>query len=423
MAVSIIVPPLGESIVEGTIVKWLKKEGEKVGKDEPVVEIMTDKINVELPAPEEGILVKILQDEGAVVPIGTHIAVLNGEGIADIISLAETAPAMEGKEEVLIPSLQPQTQVTAPAVTEAPAATSKKRSSPAVRRLAGEHGINIDDVPGTGGNGRVTKEDILKFIESRKGAPAPPTVSVPSTPVGESAATPLGEEEIIPFTAVRKMIADHMIRSKQTSAHYSTLDEADVTEIVNFVKENKKNVEEKYGVHLTYTPFIVKALVLALKDFPILNSSLDGDKLHLKKYYNIGIAVHRDEGLIVPVLKNADKKSLLEISREMKDLGERARTNKLNLDDVQGGTFTITNAGMFGTTAATPIISQPQVGILGVNQIREQPVVRDGKIVIRWMTTLSGTWDHRVVDGGLASQFLHRVVKYLENPLLWALFG
>jgi 2-oxoglutarate dehydrogenase E2 component (dihydrolipoamide succinyltransferase) len=422
MAVSIIVPPLGESIVEGTIVKWLKKEGEKVGKDEPVVEIMTDKINVELPSPEEGTLVKILQDEGAVVPIGTHIGVLNGEGAADIITQAETAPVVEATEEEMI-AVPREIKVEPPIITEAPAEPSKKRSSPAVRRLAKEHGINIDDVPGTGGGGRVTKEDILEFIESRKGAPAPSTAGAPAPPVGERAATPLGEEEVIPFTTVRKIIAEHMVRSKQTSAHYSTMDEADVTEIVNFVNENKNSIEEKYGVRLTYTPFFVKAVVFALKEFPLLNSSLDGDKLHLKKYYNIGIAVHRDEGLIVPVVKNADKKTVLEIARDMRDLGERAHSNKLNLDDVQGGTFTITNAGMFGTYAATPIISQPQVGILGVNQIKERPVVRNGEIVARWTTILSGTWDHRVVDGGLASIFLHRVVEYLENPILWALNG
>ncbi len=417
MAVSIVVPPLGESIVEGTIVKWLKKEGEKVGKDEPVVEIMTDKINVELPSPEEGILVKILQEEGAVVPIGTQIGVLNGEGVAEIISKA-SVPASEVKEErPTVPIVESKTTVGPSVVSEAP----KKRSSPAVRRLAREYNINIDEIQGTGGGGRVSKVDILKFIESRKGAPTPTPVGAPTPLVGERVTTPLGEEEVIPFTTVRKAIADHMIRSQQTSAHYTTIDEADMTGIVQFVKRNQKNIEEKFGVHLTYTPFIVKALILALKDFPLLNSSLNGDKLHLKKYYKIGIAVHREEGLIVPVLKNADQKNLLEITRELKDLGERARTNKLTLDEVQGGTFTITNAGMYGTIAATPIINQPQVGILGVNRIMERPVVRNGNIVISWMTNLSGTWDHRVVDGGVASQFLHRLVEYLEDPILWIL--
>ena len=413
MAVSIVVPPLGESIVEGTIVKWLKKEGEKVGKDEPVVEIMTDKINVELPAPEAGILVKILQQEGTIVPIGTQIGVLNGEDAAELIAKASSIQ-LEEKEEITIPF---KSLVGSTVVEE----ETRTRSSPAVRRLAREHGINIDTVPGTGAGGRVTREDILKFIESRKGAPPlPPTVGAP-TPVGVRAVSPLGEEEIIPFTTARKAVAEHMIRSLATSAQYTTMEEADVTEIVHFVKANQKRIEEKYGAHLTYTTFFVKGVVLALKDFPFLNSTLDGDKLRLKKYYHIGIAVHRDEGLIVPVLKNADKKSLIEIAKELKLLGDGARANKLTPDQLQGGTFTITNAGMYGTMAATPIISQPQVGILGVNRIEERPVVRDGQITVRWMTTLSGSWDHRVVDGGLASQFLHRVVEYLESPLLWVL--
>ncbi|MBI4364409.1 MAG: 2-oxo acid dehydrogenase subunit E2, partial [Candidatus Latescibacteria bacterium] len=305
-----------------------------------------------------------------------------------------------------------------------------------VRKLAKEHDLDLSSIRGTGMGGRVTREDVLSYIESGKGAvPAPAAGAAPARPAfAPSAATPARpipvpsfagpgarEEEVVPLTNVRKKIAENMVRSRHTVAHCATWDDVDMTALVELRARLKEKVKSAYGVNLTYTPFIVKAVVRALKEYPVLNASMTESEARFKKYYNIGVAVHRDQGLIVPVVHDADRKNLLQLAQEIEDLGNRARAEKLSLNDIQGGTFTITNAGMFGATASTPIINHPEVGILGVHLIQERAVVRDHRVVVRWMMTLVLSFDHRLVDGTPAVQFLHRVKELLEDPESWLL--
>ena len=433
MATNIVIPQMGESVVEATIGKWLKKEGDPVQKDEPVVEIMTDKINAEIPAHKSGVLGKILVGEGTVVSIGTEIGVLldsanepipekylkgNGGRVSSVHS-GTTAAA----------SSAPSAPAAAPAVEEDDLKGVK--TSPAVRRLAHEHGIDLTQIRGTGGGGRVTKEDVETWVASGKKAPpmaapsapgrAPVAPSAPKQPIPAApSARPFGpREEMVPYAGVRKVIGDHMVKSKQTAMHYTTFDECDFTSLVELRGKRKPQLQEKYGVNLTYLPFIIKAACFALKEFPVVNASLVGDKIVYKKYYNIGVAVGRDSGLIVPVVKEADGKNVLQLAAEIAELSRKAHADKLTLDDIQGGTFTVTNAGMFGALASTPIINHPEVAILGVHMIQKRPVVRNDQIVIRDMMTFSLSLDHRLVDGHVGVQFLRRLINYLENPWEW----
>lgn len=451
MPVTIVVPQLGESVVEGTVGKWLKKEGEPIAKDEPIVEIITDKINIELPAPAAGTLGKITVPEGAVAQVGQQLGVILQQG-ESLPAGAQAAPAGPQQSNARPPASPPQPPAGgAPAPEQAPARAGAavaeapsgedQRVSPAVRKLLKEHSLDLSGIRGSGMGGRVTREDVLSHIEAGKvaasavaGAPAreaapgttpgrAPVAPKPLRPIPAPAFTQPGsrEEVVQPLTNVRKKIAENMLRSRHSAAHCSTWDEADMTALVEMRARLKERIKATYGVNLTYTPFIMKAVVRALKEFPILNASMTESEVHYKKYYNIGVAVHREQGLIVPVVHDADRKTLLQLAQEIEDLGSRARGDKLTLNDIQGGTFTITNAGMFGATASTPIINYPEVGVLGVHLIQERPVVRDHRIVIRQMMTLVLSFDHRLVDGTPAVQFLHRVKELLEDPESWLL--
>jgi len=457
MPVTIIVPQLGESVVEGTIGKWLKKVGDPIAKDEPIVEIITDKINIELPAPSAGTLGEIAVQEGIVAQVGDKLGVIlaAGESMpaagapakapASGPATAAPAPAKSAPAQAQAPApggYAPAAAMSAATATSAPPSTDGMRVSPAVRKLMKEHGVDIRQIRGSGMGGRVTREDVLTQIEAGKVAASAPGASAPagapafatagaatapapaplkSIPSASFAAAGAREEEVKPLTNVRKMIAKKMLESRHLAAHCAVADEVDMTALVELRGRLKERVKRDYGVNLTYMPFIAKAVVRALKEHPVLNAVMTETEVHYRKYYNIGIAVHRDQGLIVPVVKDADRKNLLEIAADIESLGARARNDKLTLDDIQGGTFTITNAGMFGATASVPVLNHPEVGILGVHLIEERPVVRDHRVVVRWMMTLVLSFDHRLVDGTPAVQFLHRVKGLLEDPESWLL--
>lgn len=422
MDFKIVVPPLGESVVEGTIVRWLKNEGDSVKIDEPLVEIMTDKINIEIPSPYDGVMKQHLVTEDTVVEIGAGIAVLEVEGEAVETKAFQTA-AEDGKEHI------PTEQETTPPAEEfvAIAAHHEKmgihadkesieagikavKSSPLVRRLAREHFIDLRMIQGTGKNGRITKEDVIKYIDSRHAVDKKkPDFMWPD-------AQP---EEVIPVTGVRKVIAEHMVKSAFSIPHVTTFDECDMTGLVSWRKKYVDKIEQEHGVRITYLPFVAKAIIFAARDFPWINATFESENLHVKKYFNIGIAVGRENSLIVPVVKHCEQKSILQIAKEMRELGEKAVADTLTLEEITGGTFTITNAGMFGATASTPIIAHPQVAILGVHKITEKPVVRDGEIVVKPILNFGLSFDHRVVDGAYAVQFLRRMIEYLEDSDSW----
>lgn len=457
MPTTVIVPQLGESVVEGTIGKWLKKVGDPIAKDEPIVEIITDKINIELPAPIAGTLGKITVAEGVVAQVGDELAVILAAG--ESLGAAGSAPAPAASAPAAghatvthappppAPAAAPSYATSGSAATAtlpAPPSTDGARLSPAVRKLVKEHGVDVAQIRGSGMGGRVTREDVLTHMEARKLAPglpgamaapggmapamAAPTMTPAAAPrplkaIPAAAVSAAGsrEEVVQPLTTLRKKIAENMSKSRHTAAHCSVTDEVDMTALVELRSRLKEKVKADYGVNLTYMPFITKAVVRALKEYPVLNASITETEAKFKKYYSIGMAVHRDQGLIVPILHDADKKTLLQIASEMEDLASRARAEKLTLNDIQGGTFTITNAGMFGATASQPVINVPEVGILGVHLIQERAVVRDHRIVVRWMMTVVLSFDHRLVDGTPAAQFLHRVKELLEDPESWLL--
>ena len=457
MPVTIIVPQLGESVVEGTIGKWLKKVGDPIAKDEPIVEIITDKINIELPAPSAGTLGEIAVQEGIVAQVGDKLGVIlaageslpaGGGGPAKAPAAAPapapaSAPAPAATHAAPAPAYATASVMSAATATSAPPSTDGMRVSPAVRKLMKEHGVDIRQIRGSGMGGRVTREDVLTHLEARTvaasapgfaappagtpafamagGAPAPAPAPLKSIPSASFAAAGAREEEVRPLTNVRKMIATNMLKSRHSAAHCAVTDEVDMTALVELRARLKEKVKRDYGVSLTYMPFITKAVVRALKEYPVLNAVMTETDIRYRKYYNIGVAVHRDQGLIVPVIKDADRKNILEIAADIENLSTRARNDKLTLDDIQGGTFTITNAGMFGATASVPVLNHPEVGILGVHLIEERPVVRDHRVVVRWMMTLVLSFDHRLVDGTPAAQFLHRVKGLLEDPESWLL--
>ncbi len=459
MPVTIVVPQLGESVVEGTIGKWLKKVGDPIAKDEPIVEIITDKINIELPAPSAGTLGQIAVAEGVVAQVGDTLGVILGPGESLPAGGGAKAPAASGGTTAASPSTPapsaassgsapaPSRPAPAPvmsgtavasAVASAPS-TDGMRLSPAVRKLAKENNLDVSQIRGSGMGGRVTREDVLSHLDARRVAvsagigavapglaPLPASVPAPPKPLAPIPAPAFSapgsrEVEVRPLTNIRKKIAENMVRSRHTTAHCSTWDEVDMTALVELRGRLKEKVKSQYGLHLTYMPFIMRAVTRALKEYPVLNASMTETEVHYKKYYNIGVAVHRDQGLIVPVVHDADRKNLLQLSAEIENLGARARADKLTLDDIQGGTFTITNAGMFGATASTPIINYPEAAILGVHLIQERAVVRDHRVQIRWMMTLVISFDHRLVDGTPAVMFLHRVKELLEDPDSWLL--
>ena len=416
MLTNVIMPQLGESVVEGTLSKWLKKEGDPVNEFEPLMEVNTDKVDTEIPAPASGVVLKLLIPEGTTVKAGTLLAVIGQPG--ETVSPGGAA----------VP-------VAAPAITPALAPAGKRDLgfiSPVVARMADEYKIDLQLVAGTGQNGRITKKDVLDYIEKMKSAPGeretrpytPAPIAAPQLPVTsalepisnfQSPISPSPGDEFIPVVGMRKSIAEHMVRSEHTAPHVTSVFEVDMSRVLAHRAANKASFARD-GVDLTLTPYFVAAVVAGLKAVPIVNSQWAEDKIILKREVNVGIAVALDEGLIVPVIKNADEKSLLRLAREVNDLAQRARGKALKPDEVVGGTFTITNHGVSGSLFATPIISQPQTGILGVGVIQKRVVVTSGDaIAIRPMVYISLTFDHRVTDGATADRFLAKVKETLEG--------
>jgi len=433
----LIMPKMGESIAEATVTKWLKNEGDMIKLDEPVVEIATDKVDSEVPSTYEGVLIKKLWNEGDVVPVGAAIALIGTEAGASAGATAEP------KREVVSETVAQPVKVIEQSIDAAAAAVHVSNSdgarfySPLVLNIARTEGIGmaeLDQIPGTGKEDRVTKSDILKYIEggrkSQNTVASPAQVSAPAPTVEVVKAAPAKHEgpkvtmmpgdEIIEMDRMRKLIADHMVMSVTTSPHVTSFVEADVTNLVLWREKNKSRFEKKEGEKITFTPIFIEAVVKAIKDFPMINISLDGTNIIKRKNINIGMAAALPTGnLIVPVIKNADTKNLLGLVREVNDLAKRARENKLQPDDIQGGTYTLTNVGTFGNVMGTPIINQPQVAILAVGAIRKRPAVLETEhgdvIAIRHMMFLSHSYDHRVVDGALGGAFVRRVADYLEQ--------
>ena len=468
MAVDVVMPQMGESIFEGTITKWLKKPGDKVERDEPLFEISTDKVDAEIPSPSAGVLKEIKVPEGQTVPIQTIVAVIEGAG-----SAATSAPAPAPTPAASVPAAKPApaapaavpatakpttpapapvlaTAPPAPAAQAAPASSTERiHSSPLVRRMAKEHGVDLSTIEGSGAGGRITKQDIEAAIAVSSGAapasaqatspaaaarpippPAPAAVAHPGGAAGHGSqfipalqvGVPrerlyFGNYEVHPLSVMRQKIAEHMVASKHVSAHVYSVDEIDMSKVAAIRAKSKEEFEKRYETKLTFMPFFVKAAVAGLRAYPIVNASLDGTNVVLHKEINIGIAVALDWGLIVPVVKNADEKNLLGIQRNLNDLAERARSKKLKPEEVQEGTFSITNPGVFGGLFGLPVISQPNVAILGLGAIEKRPVVVDDAIAIRSMCYVTLSYDHRVVDGAIAHQFLRKVKETLEN---WA---
>jgi 2-oxoglutarate dehydrogenase complex dihydrolipoamide succinyltransferase (E2) component len=413
--VEVVMPKLGESIMEGTIVKWHKKPGEKVKKDETLLEISTDKVDSEIPSPATGVVTKILVEEQQTVPVQSVIALIEAEGAAAVESPEEkSAPALARER----PESKPFAPPTAPKPIQA---KSARFYSPLVLNIAREEGVSmaeLETIPGTGTEGRLTKKDLVDHVARRKTAPvAPSPAAVPvSVKVGETILVkPEDGIEIIKMDHIRKSIAEHMVRSVHTAAHVGAVSEADMTKIAQYIAKHGESFQVREGFKLTYMPFIINAVVRALKDFPLVNSSIEEDKVIVKKFVNIGIAVALENGLIVPVIKRADEKNLVGLARAVSDLSTRARTKKLLPEEVQNGTFSVTNYGVFGNLIGTPIINQPQVAILGVGAVKKHPVVIDDAIAIRSMVYLSLSFDHRLIDGALGGMFLQRIVEYLEK--------
>jgi pyruvate dehydrogenase E2 component (dihydrolipoamide acetyltransferase) len=441
MAVDVIMPQMGESIFEGTITKWLKKAGDKIERDEPLFEISTDKVDAEIPSPSAGVLKEIKVGEGQTVPIQTVVAVIEASDGAS--SSAPAAAPAKPAAATAAPPPAAKSAAPAPAAPQ-PAASSgeKVRSSPLVRKIARENNIDVSQVPGTGAGGRVSKSDILSAVQgggaptaaassaTSSSAPAAPPparpAGVPPATGGASASAVLenavprekmyfGHYEVQPMSVMRQRIAEHMVLSKHVSPHVYSVDEADMTAIATLRAKMKHKFEETTGTKLTFMPFFVRAAVEALRAFPTVNASVDGTNIILHKECNIGIAVALDWGLIVPVIKNAEEKNFLGIARTMNDLAERARAKKLKPEEVAEGTFAITNPGVFGGLFGLPVINQPNVAILGLGTIEKRPVVIDDAIAIRSMVYLTLSYDHRVVDGAVAHQFMAKLKHTLEN--------
>ena len=422
MPTDVIMPQMGESIFEGTITKWLKKPGDKVQRDEPLFEISTDKVDAEIPAPASGVLQEIKVAEGNTVQVNTVVGVIGGDGDATAAPPKATATAPAPEKKAAAPAVPPPPPQPAARAQEQPARAEEQeededvRSSPLVRKLAREHNVNLGQVQGTGNGGRITKQDILDFVDRSLKAPAAAPAPTPS-PRPASASIP---GDVVPMSQMRKIIAQRMIESRRTSAHVHCMFEIDLTRIVNLRNKLKSGFEQRNGARLTFMPFFVRAAIIALQQFPIVNASLDGDNIRYHKHVNAGIAVALDWGLIVPVLKNADELNFLGLQRGITDLGERARTKKLMPTDVEGSTFTITNPGQFGAVFGLPIINQPNSAIMGVGGITKQPMVitdKDGNdsIAIRSAVHLTLGYDHRLIDGAVADQFMALLKKTLEN--------
>lgn len=440
--VELIMPKMGESITEATILNWVKNVGDDVELDETIVEIATDKVDSEIPSPVAGKIVEILFEKESVVEVGKAIAIIATEGAESDV---QASPAVKEREEqsalvegavsakVIEEISQP---IQAASSGSSPVQSSGDRFySPLVKSIAAKEGISqaeLDQIPGSGSNGRVNKTDVLNYVSQRASGAVPtapaattsaPKSEVKSTPLSSSNAASVsvsGNTEIVQMDRMRKLIADHMVNSKHTSPHVTSFVEADVTNIVNWRNKHKKAFQEKYGEKITFTPIFIEAVAKAIRDFPMINISVDGDQLIVKKDINIGMAAALPSGnLIVPVIKGADQFNLVGLTKQVNDLANRARNNKLKPDEIQGGTYTLTNVGTFGNVLGTPIINQPQVAIMAVGAIRKKPAVVETEygdvIAVRHMMFLSHSYDHRVVDGYLGGSFVRRVADYLEQ--------
>jgi len=440
MAVEVIMPQMGESIFEGTVTKWLKKPGDKIERDEPLFEISTDKVDAEIPSPAAGVLKEIKVTEGQTVAIQTVVAVIDAAGTsAAEVSPAAAAPPASGRAKAETPATPPATAEAKPAAAPAPPPAASRpyapaaapaaargdgqriHSSPLVRRLAKENSIDLSTLSGTGAGGRISKKDILTAIAGGAG-----TARAAALPPGAQAGGPLenavpreriyfGSYQVQPMTAMRQKIAEHMVVSKRVSPHVYSIEEADMTRIALLRGRAKDEFEKRNGVKLTFMPFFLRACVQALRAFPTVNASADGANVVLHREINVGIAVALDWGLIVPVVKGADEKNFLGLQRAINDLAERARTKKLKLEEVQESTFSVTNPGTYGGLMGLPVINQPNVAILGVGAIQKRPVVIDDAIAIHSMVYLTLSYDHRVVDGAIAHQFMGKVKASLED--------
>jgi 2-oxoglutarate dehydrogenase E2 component (dihydrolipoamide succinyltransferase) len=434
--IELLLPKMGESVAEATIIKWVKSEGEAVKADEPIIEIATDKVDSEVPSPEDGVLLKCLVKEGDVVQVGQPIAIIQTgaaeAAVAPAPAAASPAPAAAPMADIpFVPAAE----------SSAPIVSGDRFYSPLVKNMAKAEGISqaeLDAIPGTGQGGRVTKDDLKNYLANRGNRAAAPVVAAaPAATPAPAAAQPVaeapvkeapkkasisvnGNDEIVQMDRMRKLIADHMVMSKQVSPHVTSYVEADMTNVVMWRDKVKKSFEVKEKTKLTFTPIFIEAVAKAIKDFPGVNASVDGDKIILRGDINIGMATALPSGnLIVPVIKNADQLNLVGIAKKVNDLADRARNNKLSPDEIQGGTYTLTNVGSFGNVMGTPIINQPQVAILAVGAIRKKPAVIETPagdfIGIRHMMFLSHSYDHRIVDGALGGMFVRRVADYLEN--------
>lgn len=443
MPLEIKVPSLGQSVPEATVGKWLKQVGDPVEADEALVELETDKINMEVTAFRGGTLAEIRKQEGETVAVGEVLGLIAQEGeevgAGEPEEVAEEEAAAEPKAEEKAPEekreevpagereAEPEEVEEEPGAGEParrPAAARREavipedmKTSPAVRRLAREHRLDLTAIEGSGKGGRVTREDVLAYLEAAPEAAAAPAAE--ARPAAEAPAREYGPDEpveVVPMTSIRKTIAHRMAESKRTAAHVTTVDECDFGALVELRERIKEDFLAQHGYKLTYMPFVMKASIAALREFPQVNASIQGDDIVFHRFYHIGVAVHTEAGLIVPVVKHADRKSMVEIAGEIDELAKKARERKLTMEDIQGGTFTLTNAGGFGAILSTPIISQPESAVLGIHKIVERPVAKDGQVVIRPMMWFGLSYDHRLVDGTPAVQFLRRVCELLEEP-------
>jgi len=404
-------PDIGEGVHEGEIVKWMVKEGDAIKENDPMVEVMTDKVTVEIPSPFTGKVLRILAKEGETVKVGSVLIAVGEEG--------EAAPA-----PAQIEAAPPKAEAPPPPPPE-PAAPGMILAAPAVRKIARDMGVDIGNVRGTGPMGRVTEEDIKQFSAKPAAPPAvavapPPTPALsPPVPSPPQEKVTAANEERIPLRGIRKRIAEKMHKSVTTAAHFGYADEVDMTNIVH-LRERLMEMSERKKVRLTYLPFVIKAVVAALKEYPILNSSLDDERqeIVIKKYCNVGVATATDQGLVVPVIKDADKKDIWQLAKEIEQHAEEARSGKLKLEDVTGGTITITSLGAQAGVIASPVINWPEAAIISVNKIEKRPVVVNDQVVIRQMMYLSLSFDHRIVDGHVGAAFTSVMIKYLEHPAL-----
>lgn len=443
--IDVVMPQMGESIVEGTLTKWLKQPGERVERDEPLFEISTDKVDTEIPAPAAGVLGEILVQEGTTVSVNTVVGRIDAGGgaPASVPSAVAAAPAPASSAPAAIP-------VLTVAASPAPVPEEAGPLSPLVRKMARENNVDLSKVRGTGAGGRITKHDVEAYLEACNAAPAaapvqaayvppppvpppppPPAAVIQQVPVIQQAPpvstmAPAVQEQahfrgeapgarVEPMSVMRQKIAEHMVFSKHTSAHVTTVHKVDMTKIVKMRDRIKGEFQARHGFSLTFLPFVLRATATALQAFPLLNSSIDGTNIIFHRDINLGIAVALENGLIVPVIRNADEKNVVGLQRSIADLATRARSRQLRPDEVQGGTFSITNFGSFGSVFATPVINQPQVAILGMGSVEKVPVVVDDAIAIRSMAYLALTFDHRLIDGALADQFTHKIVTVLES--------